>query len=71
MSDKYSVINGSLMEQISELESENKRLFSELECTKNELKIMKSEIAAISNKVTCHESPSLARKYGLHSRDDD
>lgn len=55
-------ISETLMEQVSELKSENRRLFSELENTKCELKTVKSEFAALSNRVMCHEPISLARK---------
>lgn len=54
-----------LLEQITELKSENKRLSTELESTKDELKTLKSEFQVLSNKVTCHEPFSLARKYVL------
>lgn len=62
LSDGCSLTNESFLEQISELKSENKRLVSELESTKNELKTIKSEFALISNKVSCHEPFSLARE---------
>lgn len=52
----------SLLEQITELKSENKRLSSELQITRDELSILKSEVLVISNKVSCHEPFSLARK---------
>lgn len=62
-SDECSLVNESLVEQITELKSENKRLHSELESTRTELKLMRSEIAVVANKVSCHEPFSLARKY--------
>lgn len=62
ISDDCSVLNEPIMDQISDLKSENKRLFSELESTRNELKTVKSELAVITNKVTCHEPFTLARK---------
>lgn len=61
--DEYDVVNDSLLEQISELKSENKRLVNDLKTTKDELNIIKSEISAISSKISCHEPLSLARKY--------
>lgn len=63
ISDEGSLANESLVDQINELKSENKRLYSELESTRTELKMMRSEIAVVANKVTCHEPISLARKY--------
>ncbi|KAM7249092.1 hypothetical protein ACFE04_019752 [Oxalis oulophora] len=63
ISDECSLVNESLVEQITELKSENKRLHSELESTRTELKLMRSEIAVVANKVSCHEPFSLARKF--------
>ncbi|KAL6952189.1 hypothetical protein U1Q18_048551 [Sarracenia purpurea var. burkii] len=59
--DEYDVVNDSLLEQISELKSENKRLVNDLKTTKDELNIIKSEISAISSKISCHEPLSLAQ----------
>lgn len=60
-SEDCSISNESLVEQISELKTENKRLVSELETTKNELKSLKTEFALMNSKISCHESFSLAR----------
>lgn len=62
-SEACSLGNESLIEQISELKSENRRLFNELDSTKNELKTLKSEFAVVNNKLLCHEPFSLAREY--------
>lgn len=67
-SDAGSVANELLLEQISELKSENQRLFNELDSTKNELITIKSELTLVSSKVTCHEPLSLAREYKLFFR---
>lgn len=81
-SDCSFIPNETLMEQITELRTANKSLCCELETTKNELKILKSELALVTSKVTCHEPFSLTRKqsiwpfysffgihFELHSRD--
>ncbi|XP_065211679.1 uncharacterized protein LOC135839524 isoform X2 [Planococcus citri] len=59
--DEYDAVNESLIEQITELKSDNKRLVTELETTKDELKTVKSQVSAISSKISCHEPLSLAQ----------